>query len=100
MVLTDTKVRSVKPEDNANPPSDGDGLFRYMLMAPNIGDCFRFGGKQHVMARLAFIPKFTGGCQKEKEEAVVLVVAGIDPAHHKRAVKEEQAKRYYFIAAA
>lgn len=39
MALTDTKVRSAKPEDNANPLSDGDGLFYwYMLMAPNIGD--------------------------------------------------------------
>ncbi|EDS5244534.1 site-specific integrase [Salmonella enterica subsp. enterica serovar Essen] len=27
MALTDTKVRSAKPEDNANPLSDGDGLF-------------------------------------------------------------------------
>ncbi len=57
MALTDTKVRSAKPEDNANPLSDGDGLF--LLVHANGSKYwrfrFRFGGKQHVMA---FIPKF------------------------------------------
>lgn len=57
MALTDTKVRSAKPEDNANPLSDGDGLF--LLVHANGSKYwrfrFRFGGKQHVMV---FIPKF------------------------------------------
>ncbi len=52
MALTDTKVRSAKPEDNANPLSDGDGLF--LLVHANGSKYwrfrFRFGGKQHVMA--------------------------------------------------
>lgn len=70
MALTDTKVRSAKPEDNANPLSDGDGLF--LLVHANGSKYwrfrFRFGGKQHVMAfgvwRLS--RSFTGGCQEEK----------------------------------
>jgi hypothetical protein len=49
---SDTKVRSAKPEDNANPLSDGDGLF--LLVHANGSKYwrfrFRFGGKQHVMA--------------------------------------------------
>ncbi len=67
MALTDTKVRSAKPEDNANPLSDGDGLF--LLVHANGSKYwrfrFRFGGKQHVMA-LAFIPKFHWRMPEEK----------------------------------
>lgn len=40
MALTDTKVRSAKPEDNANPLSDGDGLF--LLVHANGSKYWRF----------------------------------------------------------
>ncbi|ECG1333843.1 integrase [Salmonella enterica subsp. indica] len=94
MTLTDTKVRSAKPEDNANPLSDGDGLF--LLVHANGSKYwrfrFRFGGKQHVMAFGVYPEVSLADARKKREEARKLVAAGIDPREHKRAVKEEQAK--------
>ncbi|MGJ0306034.1 MULTISPECIES: tyrosine-type recombinase/integrase [unclassified Salmonella] len=94
MALTDTKVRSAKPEDNANPLSDGDGLF--LLVHANGSKYwrfrFRFGGKQHVMAFGVYPEVSLADARKKREEARKLVAAGIDPREHKRAVKEEQAK--------
>ncbi len=50
MALTDTKSPFGKPEDNANPLSDGDGLFYWYMLRPQIlAISFRFAA-QHVMA--------------------------------------------------
>lgn len=52
MALTDTKVRSAKPEEKEYSLVDGDGMF--LLVKPNGSRYwrfrFRFGGKQHLMA--------------------------------------------------
>ncbi|HBT3663602.1 TPA: DUF4102 domain-containing protein, partial [Klebsiella pneumoniae] len=52
MALTDTKVRSAKPEAKEYSLVDGNGMF--LLIHPNGSKYwrfrFRFGGKQHLMA--------------------------------------------------
>lgn len=52
MALTDTKVRSAKPEAKEYSLVDGDGMF--LLIHPNGSKYwrfrFRFGGKQQLMA--------------------------------------------------
>lgn len=52
MALTDTKVRSAKPQEKEYTLVDGDGMF--LLIHPNGSKYwrfrFRFGGKQHLMA--------------------------------------------------
>lgn len=52
MALTDTKVRSAKPQEKEYTLVDGDGMF--LLVHPNGSRYwrfrFRFGGKQHLMA--------------------------------------------------
>jgi hypothetical protein len=52
MALTDTKVRSAKPEEKEYSLVDGDGMS--LLVKPNGSKYwrfrFRFGGKQHLMA--------------------------------------------------
>ncbi|EDH3762905.1 DUF4102 domain-containing protein [Salmonella enterica subsp. enterica] len=78
MALTDTKVRSAKPEDNANPLSDGDGLF--LLVHANGSKYwrfrFRFGGKQHVMAFGVYPEVSLADARKKREEAKKLVASG------------------------
>ena len=65
MALTDTKVRSAKPEEKEYSLVDGDGMS--LLVKPGGSKYwrfrFRFGGKQHLMA---FGGCFAGGCAEEK----------------------------------
>jgi hypothetical protein len=92
MALTDTKVRSAKPEEKEYSLVDGDGMS--LLVKPNGSKYwrfrFRFGGKQHLMA-FGVYPEILANA-RQKKKARKLVAAGIDPREHKRAVKEEQAK--------
>lgn len=94
MALTDTKVRSAKPEAKEYSLVDGDGMF--LLIHPNGSKYwrfrFRFGGKQHLMAFGVYPETSLADARQKREEARRLVAAGVDPREHKRAVKEEQSK--------
>lgn len=94
MALTDTKLRSAKPQEKEYTLVDGDGMF--LLIHPNGSKYwrfrFRFGGKQHLMAFGVYPETSLADARQKREEARRLVAAGIDPREHKRAVKEEQAK--------
>lgn len=94
MALTDTKVRSAKPQEKEYTLVDGDGMF--LLVHPNGSRYwrfrFRFGGKQHLMAFGVYPETSLADARQKREEARRLVAAGIDPREHKRAVKEEQTK--------
>ncbi|MGP2522352.1 tyrosine-type recombinase/integrase [Pantoea ananatis] len=94
MALTDTKVRSAKPQEKEYTLVDGDGMF--LLIHPNGSKYwrfrFRFGGKQHLMAFGVYPETSLADARHKREEARRLVAAGVDPREHKRAVKEEQAK--------
>lgn len=94
MALTDSKVRSAKPEAKEYSLVDGDGMF--LLIHPNGSKYwrfrFRFGGKQHLMAFGVYPETSLADARQKREESRRLVAAGVDPREHKRAVKEELAK--------
>ncbi|MBY7515009.1 integrase arm-type DNA-binding domain-containing protein [Escherichia fergusonii] len=94
MALTDTKVRSAKPQEKEYTLVDGDGMF--LLIHPNGSKYwrfrFRFGRKQHLMAFGVYPETSLADARQKREEARRLVAAGIDPREHKRTVKEELAK--------
>ncbi len=97
MALTDTKVRSAKPEKKEYSLVDGDGMF--LLVHPNGSKYwrfrFRFGGKQHLMAFGVYPDVSLADARQKREAARKLVAAGIDPREQKRAVQEEQAKAVF-----
>jgi Integrase len=97
MALTDTKVRSAKPEEKEYSLVDGDGMF--LLIHPNGSKYwrfrFRFGGKQHLMAFGVYPETSLADARHKREAARKLVAAGIDPREQKRAVKEELAKEVF-----
>jgi hypothetical protein len=95
MALTDTKVRSAKPEEKEYSLVDGDGMS--LLVKPNGSKYwrfrFRFGGKQHLMAFGVYPEISLANARQKREEARKLVAAGIDPREHKRALKKSRRKR-------
>lgn len=97
MALTDTKVRSAKPEAKEYSLVDGDGMF--LLIHPNGSKYwrfrFRFGGKQHLMAFGVYPETSLADARHKREAARKLVASGIDPREQKRAVKEELAKEVF-----
>lgn len=97
MALTDTKVRSAKPEEKEYSLVDGDGMF--LLIHPNGSKYwrfrFRFGCKQHLMAFGVYPETSLADARHKREAARKLVAAGIDPREQKRAVKEELAKEVF-----
>lgn len=97
MALTDTKVRSAKPEEKEYSLVDGDGMF--LLVHPNGSKYwrfrFRFGGKQHLMAFGVYPEVSLADARQRREAARKLVAAGIDPREQKRAAQEEQAKAVF-----
>jgi len=97
MALTDTKVRSAKPEEKEYSLVDGDGMF--LLIHPNGSKYwrfrFRFGGKQHLMAFGVYPETSLADARHKRKAARKLVAAGIDPREQKRAVKEELAKEVF-----
>ena len=101
MALTDTKVRSAKPEAKEYSLVDGDGMF--LLIHPNGSKYwrfrFRFGGKQHLMAFGVYPETSLADARHKREAARKLVAAGIDPREQKRAVKEELAKEVFTFEA-
>jgi integrase len=97
MALSDVKVRSAKPEAKAYKLTDGEGMV--LLVHPNGSKYWRFrfrlGGKQHPMAFGVYPDVSLGDARQKRDAARKLVVAGIDPREHKKAVKEEQQKEVY-----
>ncbi len=70
MALTDTKVRSAKPEAKEYSLVDGDGMF--LLIHPNGSKYwrfrFRFGGKQHLMAFGVYPETSLADARQKREE--------------------------------
>lgn len=92
MPLTDTQIRTIKPEIRPVKHSDGGGL--HLLVSPSGSKlwrlAYRFGGKQKTLA-LGVYPHVTLSKARERREEVKAVLAtGIDPA---QLAKEEKAKK-------
>ncbi|GDP09822.1 integrase [Escherichia coli] len=70
MALTDTKLRSAKPQEKEYTLVDGDGMF--LLIHPNGSKYwrfrFRFGGKQHLMAFGVYPETSLADARQKREE--------------------------------
>ena len=89
MPLTDTRVRSAKPQDKAYKLSDGGGM--YLLVTPDGGRYwrldYRFAGKRRTLA-LGVYPIMTlSGARAGRDEARRLLTQDIDPNAAKKARK-------------
>lgn len=85
-MLTEAKVRKVKPLRYARKHSDGGGL--YLLFAPNGGRYwrynYRFDGKQKTLALGVYPDVPLAKARARHQEARRQLAEGIDPSIKKR----------------
>ncbi len=85
-MLTDTKLRAIKPSDRAQKLSDGGGL--YLHVAPNGGRYwrynYRFGRKQKTLALGVYPDVSIAKARTRHQEARQQLADGIDPSADKR----------------
>lgn len=90
MPLTDTSIRSAKPQEKPIKLFDGGGLF--LLVTPNGGKWwrlkYRFGGKEKLLSMGVYPAISLKEARKRREEAKEQIALGIDPGANRKAVKE------------
>ena len=92
MPLTDTHIRSLKPEAKPRKYFDGGGLFLYV---PPSGSklwrmAYRFEGKSKLLSFGEYPAVSLKDARGRREEAKGLLAKGIDPSAQKKAAKQEQ----------
>ncbi|MEI4481156.1 MULTISPECIES: tyrosine-type recombinase/integrase [unclassified Phyllobacterium] len=82
MPLTDTMIKSLKPQDKQRKVSDGGSL--YLLIKPNGSKlwnmAFSFDGKQGVLSFGAYPIVSLADARKRRDDAKRLLAKGINPA--------------------
>ncbi|MBD5417819.1 MAG: integrase arm-type DNA-binding domain-containing protein [Desulfovibrio sp.] len=92
MPLTDTHIRSLKPEAKPRKYFDGGGLFLYV---PPTGSklwrlAYRFEGKSKLLSFGDYPAVSLKDARGRRDEAKGLLAKGIDPSAQKKAAKQEQ----------
>ena len=90
-MLTDTTIRTAKPKEKPYKLSDEKSM--YLLVNPNGSKYFRlkyrFCGKERPPLALGVYPDTSlKQARERRDEARALLVNGIDPGEHKKAVKQ------------
>lgn len=87
-MLTDTFIKTVKPQEKTKKYSDSGGLF--LQVTTNGGKwwrlAYRFQGKQKLLS-LGVYPEISlAQARKRRDDARKLLAEGIDPGEHRKAV--------------
>jgi integrase len=93
LALTDTKIRSFKPEKKAYKRGDSDGLF--LWITPNGSKLwrlkYRFGGKEKLQSFGAYPDVSLAQAREKRQESKALLAQDIDPMAKAKEDKAEQA---------
>ena len=99
-MLSDTKIRSLKPREKAYKVSDDRGL--YLLVNPNGSRWWRFkyyfGGKERGISLGVYPDVPLKYAREQREEARQLVARGIDPSVQRRTNKIALENSFKLIA--
>ncbi|WP_314970319.1 tyrosine-type recombinase/integrase [Bilophila wadsworthia] len=93
MPLTDTHIRSLKPDVKPRKYFDGGGLF---LFVPANGSklwrmAYRFDGKSKLLSFGEYPTVSLKDARERREEAKRMLSRGIDPSDHKRQLRQARA---------
>lgn len=89
MPLTDTAIRTAKPQDKPYKLADGGGM--YLEVSPAGGKWwrlkYRIGGKEKRLSLGTYPEISLKNARERREEARKLLAAGVDPSDHRKATK-------------
>ena len=90
MSLTDTSIRSLKPDVKPRKYFDGGGLFLYV---PATGSklwrmAYRFEGKSKLLSFGEYPTVSLRDARERREDARRLLAKGVDPSRHKKEAKQ------------
>jgi integrase len=89
MALTDVEIRSAKPRSKPYKMSDGGWLF--LLVTPSESKlwriAYRFAGKEKLLALGAYPEISLKDARAKRDEAKVLLAAGVDPSEQRKQEK-------------
>lgn len=89
MPLTDSQIKTLKPEAKPRKVADEKGLF--LLLTPTGGKLwrlkFRFDGKEKLLALGSYPEVSLKDARNRRDEARKLLADGIDPAEERKATK-------------
>ena len=90
MPLTDTHIRSLKPDMKPRKYFDGGGLF---LFIPTTGSklwrmAYRFDGKSKLLSFGEYPTVSLKDARERREDAKRMLSRGIDPSDHKRQMRQ------------
>ena len=93
MPLTDTHIRSLKPDLRPRKYFDGGGLF---LFIPTNGSklwrmAYRFDGKSKLLSFGEYPAVSLKDARERREDAKRMLSRGIDPSDHKRQMRQARA---------
>ena len=97
MPLTDTHIRSLKPDLRPRKYFDGGGLF---LFIPTSGSklwrmAYRFDGKSKLLSFGEYPTESLKDARERREDAKRMLSRGIDPSDHKRQMRQaEEAEKF------
>lgn len=94
MPLTDTHIRSLKPDVKPRKYFDGGGLF---LFVPTNGSklwrmAYRFDGKSKLLSFGEYPTVSLKDARERREEAKRMLSRGIDPSDYKRQLRQEPSR--------
>ena len=89
MALTDTAIRTTKPQEKPVKLTDGKGL--YLLLNPNSSRWwrldYRFSGKRKTLSLGVYPDVSLKEARERRDEARKLLANGVDPSEHRKAQK-------------
>jgi Arm DNA-binding domain len=92
-VLSDARVRTLKPKEKSYKQADFDGL--YLLVKPNGSKLWRFKYRWLLKEKLLALGKYAdvtlADARRKRDEARSLVSNGADPSHVRRQEKAKEA---------
>lgn len=95
MPLTDTAIRTAKPEAKARKLADERGLF--LLVTPSGGKWwrfkYRFDGKEKLLSLGIYPDVSLKSARERRDDARRLLADGVDPGEHRKATKTMRAER-------
>lgn len=89
-MLTDTRIKSLKPADTAKKYADGGGLFLYVASTGSKlwRMAYRFNDKEKLLSFGKYPIVSLKDARIKRDEAKKLLASGIDPGRHKKEMKK------------